>query len=372
MGGFRMKIGVLTSSRADFGIYRPLLERWKNDSEISFEIIAFGQHLLDSFGNTVEEIEREGFKVEHRIYSNYIDDSPHGIALSYASVHNKFVSFWNENLFDCVLVLGDRYEMAAAVQAGIPFRVKFAHIHAGEKTMGAIDEIYRHQISLAAELHFVSLAEYAKRVHELIGKKETTFVTGAIGLENLRKIKLLNINEFQLKWGIDLTIPTLFFIVHPETKDFETNQSIALVLKEVTLELSSEFQIVVSLPNSDTNSSILRDMWKEVHLTNPKIKLIEHFGTQSFFTCMNLCHLIIGNSSSAILEAASFKKYALNLGSRQLGRISGENVIDMPFNVAEILAQVHKYKNQDFLGKNIYEQKDGVTIISERIKQFNL
>jgi GDP/UDP-N,N'-diacetylbacillosamine 2-epimerase (hydrolysing) len=369
MGRFRMKIGVLTSSRADFGIYRPLLEIWKNDTEISFEIIAFGHHLLASSGNTIEEIEYEGFEVKHRIYSTYINDSPHGIADNYANVLKEFVSFWNENQFDCVLVLGDRYEMAAAVQAGIPYQVKFAHLHAGEKTLGAIDEIYRHQISLAAELHFVSIEEYAKRIHELLGKNDTTCMIGAIGLENLKKIRLLNLEEFRLKWDIDLAIPTLFFIVHPETKNFSANILHAEVLQEVSLELSKEYQVVVSLPNSDTNGSIYREMWKKVNKSNPTIKLIEHFGTQSFFTCMKYSRLVIGNSSSAILEAASFQKYVLNLGCRQMGRVTGDNVIHLPFNTTEILSHVKKYKNQDFHGANIYERNNGVNLIADKIKQ---
>ena len=369
MGGFRLKIGILTSSRADFGIYRPLLEFWVNDDEITFEIIAFGQHLLDTFGKTSEEIERDGFEVNHRVHAQYINDTPNGIALNYAYTLMEFVSFWKENKFDYVIALGDRYEMSAAVQAGIPYQVKFAHIHAGEKTAGAIDEIYRHQITLASEIHFVSLDSYAQRVHEMMENDKSTCVVGAIGLENLNRINLLDKHEFKQKWGIDMSIPTLFFIVHPETKNYQVNVTNAVVLEELSLELIDKFQLIVSLPNSDTNGSVYREMWKRVNSINPNIKLIEHFGSQSFFSCMKLSKLIIGNSSSAILEAATFNKFALNIGTRQLGRLTGENVIYLPFDKSEIKIHIDKYVNQEFQGKNIYEKNNGVQLITERLKQ---
>ncbi len=363
-----MKIGVLTSSRADYGIYRPLLDLWLNDKEIDFEIIAFGQHLLDTFGNTFQEIENDGFEVKNKISASYENDSPNGIASNYANILKEFVTFWQNHRFDWIIALGDRYEMSAAVQAGIPYQLRFAHIHAGEKTLGAIDEIYRHQISLSSELHFVSLELYAKRVHDLVGHKESTTVTGAIGLENLKKIKLLNSDEFLQKWDIDMTIPTLFFIVHPETKNYASNFEYSKILEEVSTEFAMTFQIIVSLPNADTNGSVYREMWKRVQSKNSNVKLIEHFGSQSFFSCMKLSRLIVGNSSSAILEAASFKKYALNLGDRQLGRISGENVIHLPFDKSEIILNVLKYVNHEFNGSNIYEKKNGIQLITEKLK----
>lgn len=367
-----MKIGVLTSSRADYGIYRPLLDYWRNNPTIgfSFEIIAFGQHLFEGFGKTFLEIEDEGYDVKYKINSDYVDDTPHGIAISYSNVINKFVDFWNENKFDLVLVLGDRYEMAAAVQAGVPYNIKFAHIHAGEKTLGAIDEIFRHQISLASELHFVSIQEYEKRIHDLIGHQNSTTITGAIGLENLKKVKLLTPVEFKEKWHIDITLPTLFIIVHPETVNVELNIEYAKILEQISMELSKEYQLIISLPNSDTKGNVFRTMWKNVSELCNEIKLIEHFGTQSFFTCMEFSKLIIGNSSSAILEAASFQKFALNLGSRQEGRITSDNIINLPFDKQEVLANVKNFAGKIFDGKNIYEKKNGIQLIDKKIKNY--
>ncbi|MFM7769835.1 MAG: UDP-N-acetylglucosamine 2-epimerase, partial [Bacteroidota bacterium] len=272
-----MKIGILTSSRADYGIYRPLLKLWRNDEEIEFEIIAFGQHVWKGFGNTIADIEKDGFDIIYSINSGFENDSPNGIAMAYSNILNQFVHFWNSHKFDLVLALGDRYEMAAAVQAGIPYQIRFAHIHAGEKTLGAIDEIFRHQISLASELHFVSIKEYADRIHDLIGHNKSTTVIGAIGLENLEKVKLLTPLEFKEKWNIDITLPTLFFIVHPETVNVELNIEYANILEKISLELGKEYQLIISLPNSDTMGDVFRTMWKNVSELCHKIKLIEHF-----------------------------------------------------------------------------------------------
>ena len=167
-----MKIGVLTSSRADYGIYLPLLNELKTDSFFELEIIAFGTHLSNEHGLTVKDIEKDRYNTIHKISSLIEDDSPKGIAISYANTVLKFSKFWNENHFDLVLCLGDRFEMSAAVQASIPFNVKLAHIHGGETTLGAIDNIYRHQITLASNLHFVSSNNNMKKAEQLIGRSK--------------------------------------------------------------------------------------------------------------------------------------------------------------------------------------------------------
>jgi GDP/UDP-N,N'-diacetylbacillosamine 2-epimerase (hydrolysing) len=349
-----MKIGILTSSRADFGIYRPLLKYWKEQNKIDFEIIAFGQHLLPKFGKTYNEILNDGFVVTHTIKAEYSDETPLGIALNYSETLKSFSFFWNKTNYDWVICLGDRYEMAAAVEASIPFQIRFAHIHAGEKTLGAIDEIYRHQISLVASIHFVSLPSYAKRIHNLINKNDTTDVVGAIGLENLKQIKLLNKDEFFLKWKIDLSKPTIFFTLHPETVDFESNEKYSEIIEKTVSSLTDNFQIIASLPNSDTNGNTFRNMWNRASKKTNKIILIEHFGTESYFSCLSHCSLLVGNSSSGIIEAASFKKYVINIGNRQLGRITGENVISVPFNEKMIFQKIKKYVSKSFNGENIY------------------
>jgi GDP/UDP-N,N'-diacetylbacillosamine 2-epimerase (hydrolysing) len=366
-----MKIAVLTSSRADYGIYQPLFKRLKADGSIQLSIVAFGSHCSEKFGNTVNQIEQDGFEFSHKI-SNLLDgDTPKDIAKSYANTVLLFSDFWsNHAYFDWVICLGDRFEMAAAVNAGIPFGVNFAHIHAGEKTLGAIDNVYRHQISLASKLHFVATESYALRIHALIGKKGTTELVGSLSLENIQTIPFLNKSEFYDKWKIDLELPTLLMTIHPETVDYAKNSEFIQELKLAIPELLSDHQLVVTLPNADTFGSLFRVFFDEVKQLYPeKVRLIENFGIQSYFTCMKYADLLIGNTSSGIIEAASFEKYVINLGNRQAGRACSKNVVTVPFKHLEIIAEFNKLKGKKYIGENCYYQKDPASKILERLKK---
>lgn len=363
-----MKIAVLTSSRADYGIYLPLLNGLKNDARFELEIIAFGTHLKKEFGYTIEQIQNDGFHVAHKIDNLLAGDSPKEITDSYANTVLLFSTFWNKHAdFDWILCLGDRFEMAAAVNAAIPFQIKFAHLHAGETTLGAIDNIYRHQITLASSLHFVSLREYAEKVQQLIGYKGTTEVIGSLSLLNLETLNLLSIDEFKEKWNIDLSLPTILVTAHPETVQFNENENYAMELQKALLELAKKYQIVVTLPNADTNGAIFRKMFVELENKNESIKLIENFGTLSYFSCMKWAKLLIGNTSSGIIEAASFNKYVINLGNRQDGRIAPENVINVTFNNKLIVESVLKFIGINYFGENPYLQKNSIEVILDRL-----
>ena len=191
-----MKIGVLTSSRADYGIYLPLLKKIKQDNFFELEIIAFGTHVSKSHGFTLNEIEKENYSKIHCIASLIAIDDEQGIATSYALTALKFADFWQHNKFDVVLCLGDRFEMSAAVQAGIPFNVKFAHLHGGETTLGAIDNIYRHQITLASNLHFTAGELFSERLTELIGHNKNVYTVGSLSLDGIERYQPINKSEF--------------------------------------------------------------------------------------------------------------------------------------------------------------------------------
>ena len=364
-----MKIGVLTSSRADYGIYLPLLQKMKGDREIELSLIVFGAHLKNNFGFTVEQIETDGFRIDKRIDCLKYGDTPKDIALNYSNTGKLFAKYWEETAFDIVLCLGDRYEMAAAVNSGIPYGISFAHIHAGETSEGAIDNIYRDQISLASKLHFVSIVQFRDRIKKLTGKTKSAFYSGAIGLENLESIPLLSIEEFKKKWNIDLSIPIILMTVHPETVDFMANNDHIYQLKYAISELSKTIPFLITMPNSDTLGSLYRKMFFELKNQQPEhIHIIESLGTQSYFSAMKNCALLLGNTSSGIIEAATFKKYVLNLGDRQKGRIAGENIIHVPFEYQKIIEATKNYLGKSYLGKNIYEYKKGTTQIIQILK----
>ena len=367
-----IRVGVLTSSRADYGIYLPLLKALRSDEGFDVELIVFGTHLSKFHGYTVSHIKEDGFKIGAEIESFLIGDSPNAIATSFSLTSQKFSDFWKHHRsnYEIVFCLGDRFETAAAVLAGLPYGVQFAHVHGGEMTLGAIDNTYRHSISLASKYHFVSAQPFADRLKALLDDNhQHIHCVGSLSLENLEKFELLTLVEFKNKWNIDLSIDTFLVTVHPETVAFEKNE---FYCREITNSLdviADKYQVVITMPNADASGLIFRNAFNELANRKAVIKIIENFGTQSYFTCMKYAKLLIGNTSSGIVEAASFQKYVLNIGDRQKGRLYSENVIHLPFDSQLIITSAEMYANKSYKGINVYYQKNPSSKIVDVFKQ---
>jgi GDP/UDP-N,N'-diacetylbacillosamine 2-epimerase (hydrolysing) len=350
-----MRIAILTSSRADFGIYLPLLKKLVDNSHFKLSIIAFGTHLSYFHGKTISQIRNEGFEVEYEIESVLLGDSPNSISTAMGLTNIKFAEFWRIHgaAFDLVFCLGDRYEMFAAVTAGIPFQIPFAHIHGGETTLGAIDNIFRHAITLASKYHFVATAAYARRVAGLIESDVNIHNVGALSLDNLDSIPLLSLLTFKEKWNIDLSIKTILITFHPETIAVDKNYSYAQELVNAIRQL--DYQILITMPNADTAGNIIRKALTDNFQKEERVFLIENLGTQSYFTAMKYCAFLLGNTSSGIIEAASFGKAVINLGDRQKGRIAGKNVVQVNIQSQAILDAVIAIENAEFCDiENLY------------------
>ena len=366
-----MKIGVLTSSRADYGIYFPLLNEIKKDHFFNLEIIAFGSHLSIKHGYTLDNIEKDGYDTIHKIISLEDDDSEKGIVVSYGKTILEFSNFWENNYYDLVFCLGDRFEMSAAVQASIPFGIKLAHIHGGETTLGAIDNVYRHQITLASQLHFVSTSVYKKKIEALTGTSEKIYNVGALSLDNIENFhprdKSNFFKEFQIK-NEDFALVTF----HPETIAVDSNITYAKQMKDALIELSNILNIIVTMPNADTLGSVYREQLQLLKAQRPnKIKLIENFGKVNYFSAMYYAKLLIGNTSSGIIEAASFNKYVINVGNRQKGRIHGNNVFDVEFDAENIIKKINQVlKLPNFEEGNIYFKSGTSDFIIKKIKHY--
>lgn len=360
MGSNQVKhIAVLTSSRADYGIYLPLINKISESREIELSIIAFGTHLSIYHGKTVDQIITDGFKVNHTVSSMLLGDDPESIASAIGLTSIKFAGFWKEhiNRFNLVLCLGDRYEMFAAVYAGIPYGIKFGHIHGGETTLGAIDNIYRHALTLTSSYHFCATAIFKDRIKEITGKDENIHVVGALSLDSVSSMQLLSMKEFSDRWSIDLSKPTILVTIHPETVGYQKNKFFASEAKNALNKLAESWQIVITMPNADTMGTVYREKFVELGMALKNVKIVESFGTQGYFTCMKYSRLLLGNTSSGIIEAASFGKYVINLGYRQSGRLASENVIHKPFDSIEIVSAVKAIdKKGGFEGINLYDQ----------------
>ena len=367
-----MKIGILTSSRADYGIYLPLLEKLKKNIFFNLEIIAFGTHLSKGHGYTISEIEKGGYEIIYKIVSLVSDDDEQAISTSYALTSLKFADFWQNHKYELVFCLGDRFEMSAAVQAGIPFGVKFVHLHGGETTLGAIDNVYRHQITLASSLHFTAVDVFKEKVISLIGTDENVFSVGSLSLDNLNSFAPVDKEVLLETFGIpnnDFVLVTF----HPETvastKNLEFAKKSCLALSEI----SRTINIVITMPNADALGSIYRG--EIIKLKNQNIDtifLVENFGKNNYFSAMYHSKLLIGNTSSGILEAASFGKYVVNVGDRQKGRLQSANVLNVSFDSPLICEAFSSLITKgDYLGENVYRKNNVADSIIYILKEFD-
>ncbi|WP_299519977.1 UDP-N-acetylglucosamine 2-epimerase [Winogradskyella sp.] len=367
-----MKIGILTSSRSDYGIYLPLLKKLKSDPFFQLEIIAFGTHLSSIHGYTLTDIKKEGFKTIHRISSLEKDDSQYGISKSYGNTAVKFSEFWKNHNFNLVFCLGDRFEMSAAVQSSIPYGVPLAHIHGGETTLGAIDNVYRHQITLASKLHFTATDDYKRKVQRLTENMKYVYSVGALSLEGIKDYKPINREEFLKAFQIK-NEPYALITFHPETVAIDLNKDYAQQMRMALEILSARINLVITMPNADTLGSLYRT---QIHLLKDKcsdnVVLVENFGKGNYFSAMHYSKLLIGNTSSGIIEAASFGKHVVNVGSRQKGRAQSKNTFNVDFKATNITNMVDTViKLPIFTGENIYFKEKTVDTIIETIKMYD-
>lgn len=367
----KMKIAVLTSSRADYGIYFPLLKALQADSFFQLEIIAFGTHVSPFYGHTIEHIEQDGFRISEKIESLILGDSKEAISNAIGNTITKFSSIWQrlQNKIDLVIALGDRYEMFAAVTAAIPFNLKIAHLHGGETTLGAIDNTFRHAITLMSSLHFVSTKTYAEKVKNLIGTTQDIYNVGALSMDNLKYLSYLSINEFQDKYRIDLSIPTILSTFHPETVSTAKNIEYTNIIANVFEEQARKYQIIITMPNADTMGSIIRKRFNQLESVNSNIICVENFGLLGYLSCMKHCSFLLGNTSSGIVEAAFFPKRVINIGKRQDGRLKGNNIIDVPINSRSITEAINKLNEKtEITVNNIYGDGETAARIIEILK----
>lgn len=366
-----MKVAVLTSSRADYGIYLPLLKALKNDSFFELFIIAFGTHLSEKHGYTLNQILDDGFDVAMQVDTLPDDDTPCAISKAMGRIIADFSEIWNNNNFDLVFCLGDRYEMFGACVSAIPFNTKFAHIHGGEQTLGAIDEVFRHSLTHISAWHFTVAEQYKQRVIELKGNNKHVYNVGALSIDNLKSLPLLSIKEFKNRFNIDLSKPSILITFHPETVLFEENEK---HIDELISALSGtqKYQFIITMPNADTMGNKIRERLNAFISENSNAVGVESFGTLGYLSCMKHCSFMLGNTSSGFIEAGYFQKYVINLGERQRGRIVTPNICNCPINKGNIISAINAYENFKLSEKiTIYGEGKTADKIVAIIKQEN-
>jgi UDP-N-acetylglucosamine 2-epimerase (non-hydrolysing)/GDP/UDP-N,N'-diacetylbacillosamine 2-epimerase (hydrolysing) len=320
-------LAVVTTSRADYGIYLPVLRAIHAAPDLQLTLLVTGMHLSPEFGLTVQKIEADGFPIGERIEMLLSSDTPQGIARSMGMGVAGFAQSYARSQPDLLLVLGDRFEMHAAVLAALPFTIPVAHIHGGEVTRGAIDDALRHSITKLSHLHFVSTQEYAQRVIQLGEEPWRVHVSGAPSLDNLHTIQLLDHAAFAEQYGITLAQDFLLVTYHPVTLE---HQQTTWQIEQVLAALErSQYPILFTMTNADTAGRIINQRIQAYVATHSNAHWVDNLGTQGYFSAMTLARAMVGNSSSGIIEAASFTLPVVNIGNRQRGRVRGPQVVDV-------------------------------------------
>lgn len=330
------KICVITGTRAEFGLLRPLIELIDKDKNLQLQLIATGMHLSSEFGYTLDEIIAAGFVVDKKVECLLSSDTSVGVSKTIALAISGFADALESLQPDLVVVLGDRTEILGAVIATGMANIPIAHLHGGETTEGAYDEAIRHSITKFSHLHFTSTEAYRKRVIQLGEQPNTVFNVGAIGLDAIKKLKLLSREEFENSIGLKLKKRNVLITYHPVTLEkeapIETFENILTALDEL-----GDTGLIFTHANSDKNGRIINKMITE-YVSSHKNKAIEFksLGQLRYLSALQFVDFVIGNSSSGILEVPAFCIPTINIGDRQKGRINCESVINSTNSLEDI------------------------------------
>ncbi len=341
-----MTIASVTVGRSDYNIYLPVYRRILADHTLRLHLIVAAAHLSPEFGHTVDVIERDGIPIADRVEMTQPGDTPQDIANSISLGVAGFSRVYARSRPDLLLVLGDRYEMLSAVVAALPFNLPVAHIHGGESTEGTMDELIRHAITKMSHVNFATTDLYARRIVQMGESPEREVVCGAPALDNLIDFQPLTLAELCAQERLTLPPRFLLVVYHPITFEHEeTPQQMEELLEAIA---STGLPALISYPNTDTSSRTIIAMLHDFVARNPHHQLVTNLDARAYYSAMALAAAMVGNSSSGIIEAASFGLPVVNIGPRQQGRLRPENVIDVPCQRGPIQTAMQRALSPDF------------------------
>lgn len=369
------KICVVTSTRADYGLFYHLLKAVQNEPSLELQIIATGMHLSKNFGLTYQEIEKD-FKIDEKIDILTDDDSDIQICKSMGLVLEKFAAAFSRLKPDILVLLGDRYEIFSVGACACVMRIPIAHIHGGETTQGAFDEAFRHSLTKMSHLHFVATEEYKNRVIQLGESPEMVFNVGGMGIENIKKLNLLSKAEFEKSINFKLNKKNILVTFHPVTLENGTAKKQFEQILGALSELK-DTNIIFTKANSDTNGLIINETIDEYVKTHKNCVCFASLGQLRYLSALKFVDIVLGNSSSGLAEAPSFKVATINVGDRQKGRIKASSVIDCEPKKDEILGAIKRAYLSEFRqilkdALNPYDGGESSKKIVEILKNANL
>ena len=371
------RIGIMTGTRAEYGLLKSLMQEINKDNDLELYLIVSGMHLSPEFGMTYQEIEEDGFEINAKVEMLLSSDSPAGISKSIGLGVIGFADEFQRADLDMLILLGDRYEALSAAISAMVMRIPIAHLHGGELTEGAIDEGIRHSITKMSYLHFTSTEEYRRRVIQLGENPERVFCVGAIGVENIKKINLMTKEELDRSIHFEIDENTVIVTYHPVTLENNTVEEQFLNLLKV-LDRNPKIRMIFTKANADTNGRIVNELIDKYTAQNSeRACAFMSLGQKRYLSALKYCKIVIGNSSSGIIEAPSFGKPIINIGDRQKGRICADSVINCGYTQQEIQqamesALTKELENKASNCRNPYEKENTAANIISVIKDYLL
>ena len=365
----KRKICIFTGTRAEFGLLYWLMSDIVADERLELQIVATGMHLSPEFGLTHKAIEQAGFRINKKVEILLSSDSSIGLSKSMGLGMISFAEVYEDLEPDVIVLLGDRFEAFAASAAAMVSRIPVAHIHGGEATEGLIDESIRHSITKMAHLHFTATEEYTKRVIQLGESPDRVFNVGTPGLDNIDKLELLSRQSLEESLEFILGTSSAIVTFHPVTLESRTAEGQIEALLN-TLSKFDDLSIIFTMPNADTGGRVIMDLINEFVKKYPnRAKAFTSLGQIRYLSALKHIDIVIGNSSSGLIEAPSFKKATVNIGDRQRGRIKSASIIDCAPTEEEITKSIKKGLSSEFRkGLENMENPYGNSGASKRIK----
>jgi GDP/UDP-N,N'-diacetylbacillosamine 2-epimerase (hydrolysing) len=320
------KVCVVTGTRAEYGLLRWLMQEVKSEPSLELQIIATGMHLSPEYGSTYLEIEQDGLKIDAKVEMLLSADTATAVTKSVGLGLIGFADAYTRLAPDLVVVLGDRFEIFAAASAAMIAGIPIAHIHGGETTEGAFDEAIRHSITKMSHLHFVAAEDYRRRVVQLGEQPERVFLVGGLGIDAIKRIKLMTREELEASIDFKFGARNLLITYHPVTLE---GKSSALQMNEllIALEKQEDTNLIFTMPNADTGGRELAIMVDAFVATHPNARVYNSLGQLRYLSCMKFVDGVVGNSSSGLAEAPSMRIGTVDIGDRQKGRLRASSVI---------------------------------------------
>ena len=342
------RLCVVTGSRAEYGLLYWLIKEIHEAEDLELQLVVTGMHLSPELGLTWQQIEADGFKIDRKVDMLLSSDSSVGISKSVGVGMIGFADVWQELQPDLLVVLGDRFEIFAAATAAMIARIPIAHIHGGEATEGLIDESIRHSISKMAQLHFTATETYRQRVIQLGEQPERVFNVGAAGLDNIEKLTLLDQTRLEDALGFQFGARNLMVTFHPVSlEQASAEQQFGQLLS--ALDTLPDTKIIFTKPNADSDGRVIIDMIDDYVAQHPQRTIaFTSMGQLRYLSALQYVDGMVGNSSSGLIEAPSFKIGTIDIGDRQRGRIKADSVIDCEPDCAAIVSAIEQLYGEPF------------------------